>query len=183
MTLQRPACAFTPQRPMATTFIRPTQDPEAELLLEAARARTGTTFDRRELVVEGLAAVTLAAVAVAMAVLLPGERSFEVGTSVVLVVLYAAARQVGFEIATGYTCPVVLVLVPMLFLLPAQLVPAHVAAGLLVGALLARSRGRRASARAVLAVGLSWHSVGPALVFVVAGIADPDLADLSLIHI
>ena len=176
MTLERPrACAA--QRPMATTFIRPTQDPEAELLLEAARARTGTAFDRREFVVEGLVAVTLLAVALAMAVFLPGERAFDVTTSVVLILLYAAARLVGFEIATGYTCPVVLILVPMLFLLPANLVPAHVAAGLLVGALLSGSRGRRGSAKAVLAVGLSWHSVGPALVFVAAGIAGPDLAD------
>ena len=147
------------------------------MLLEAARARTGTKFDRRELVVEGLVAATLAAVALAMAVFLPSDRPFALGTSVVLILLYATARQVGFEIATGYTCPVILVLVPMLFLLPAQLVPAHVAAGLLVGALLSRSRGRRGSARAVLAVGLSWHSVGPALVFVAAGIADPGLAD------
>ena len=162
---------------MSTTFLTPAQDHEAELLLEAARARTGTKFDRRELVVEGLVAATLAAVALAMAVFLPSDRPFALGTSVVLILLYATARQVGFEIATGYTCPVILVLVPMLFLLPAQLVPAHVAAGLLVGALLSRSRGRRWSARAVLAVGLSWHSVGPALVFVAAGIADPGLAD------
>ena len=133
---------------MSTTFLTPAQDHEAELLLEAARARTGTKFDRRELVIEGLVAVTLAAVAVAMAVLLPSDRPFALGTSVVLILLYAAARQVGFEIATGYTCPVVLVLVPMLFLLPAQLVPAHVAAGLLVGALgvpVARAPGERES--------------------------------------
>ncbi len=105
-----------------------------------------------------------------MAVLSPGDGRFPLGTSVVLIVLYAAARQVGFEIATGYTCPVILVLVPMLFLLPPQLVPAHVAAGLLIGALVSRARGRRTGARAVLAVGLSWHAVGPAIVFVVAGV-------------
>jgi HD-GYP domain-containing protein (c-di-GMP phosphodiesterase class II) len=165
---------------MSTTLIRHKPDPEAELLLEAARARTGTAFDRRELVVEGLVAFTLLAVAVAMAVFLTGERAFDLGTSVALIALYAAARQVGFEIATGYTCPVVLVLVPMLFLLPANLVPAHVAAGLLLGALLSRSRGRRGSAKAVLAIGLSWHSVGPALVFVAAGVAGPDAVDWPL---
>lgn len=76
--------------------------------------------------------------------------------------------------------PGVLVLVPMLFLLPANLVPAHVAAGLLLGALLSGSRGRRASAKAVLAIGLSWHSVGPALVFVAAGVAGPDVADWAI---
>ncbi len=162
---------------MATAILEPTHDDEAELLLQASRARAGTAFDRREVVVEGLVAVTLVAVAVAMAVLSPGDGTVSVGTSVVLILLYAAARQVDFEIATGYTCPVILVLVPMLFLIPPQFVPAHVAAGLLIGALVSRSRGRRMGARAVLAVGLSWHSVGPALVFVVAGVTSPDLAD------
>jgi HD-GYP domain-containing protein (c-di-GMP phosphodiesterase class II) len=162
---------------MSTAILEPTHDYEAERLLEASRARTGTAFDRREVVVEGLVALTLAAVALAMAVLSPGDGTVSVATSVVLILLYAAARQVGFEIATGYTCPVILVLVPMLFLLPPQLVPAHVAAGLLVGALVSRSRDRRMGARAVLAVGLSWHAVGPALVFVVAGVTSPDLAD------
>ena len=112
-----------------------------------------------------------------MAMLMPGDGTFSRGTSVVLILLYAAARQVGFEIATGYTCPVILVLVPMLFLLPQQLVPAHVAAGLLVGAVISRSRGRRLGARAILAVGLSWHAVGPAVVFVVAGVTGPDVND------
>ena len=162
---------------MSTTILEPAHDEDAELLLEASRARLGTPFDRREVVVEGLVAITLAAVAIAMATLMPSDSRFALGTSVLLILLYAAARQVGFEIATGYTCPVILVLVPMLFLLPPQLVPAHVAAGLLVGALVSRSRGRRLGARAVLAVGLSWHAVGPAVVFVVAGVTGPDLAD------
>ena len=162
---------------MSTPILEPTHDSEAELLLEATRARVGTAFDRREVVVEGLVAASLVAVAVALAVFSPGDGTFSIGISVVLIVLYAVARQVGFEIGTGYTCPVILVLVPMLFLLPPQLVPAHVAAGLLVGALVSRSRGRRLGARAVLAVGLSWHAVGPALVFVVAGVTSPDLAD------
>jgi HD-GYP domain-containing protein (c-di-GMP phosphodiesterase class II) len=162
---------------MSTAVLEPTHDPEAEQLLEASRARAGTSLDRRELVVEGLAATALAAVAVVMAVVLPTDGQLALGTSVLLVLLYAAARQVGFEIATGYTCPLILVLIPMLFLVPAPLVPAHVAAGLMLGALVTRARGRRTSARAVLAIGQSWHSVGPALVFVAAGIDGPDLAD------
>ena len=162
---------------MATAIPRPKQDPEAELLLEASRARAGTSFDRRELRVEGLVAAALAAVALALAVLLPADRAWAPETGVLLVLLYAASRQVGFEIATGYTCPVILVLIPMLFLLPPSLVPAHVATGLLLGALVTRARGRRTSARAVLAIGQSWHSVGPALVFVAAGVGGPELAD------
>jgi HD-GYP domain-containing protein (c-di-GMP phosphodiesterase class II) len=162
---------------MMSAIPRRKQDPEAELLLEASRARAGTAFDRRELLVEGLVAATLAAVAIAMAVLLPADRAWAPETGVLLVLLYAASRQVGFEIATGYTCPLILVLVPMLFLLPPSLVPAHVAAGLLLGALVSRARGRRTGARAVLAIGHSWHSVGPALVFVAAGVSGPELTD------
>ncbi len=162
---------------MSTAVLEPTHDHEAELLLEASRARAGTPFDRRELVVEGLVAAGFVVVAVAMAASLPAERTFALGTSVVLVLMYALAREVGFEIGTGYTCPLVLVLVPMLFLLPAPLVPAHVAAGLILGALFTRRRGRRTSARVILAMGQSWHSLGPALVFVAAGVSSPQLGD------
>jgi len=162
---------------MATTIPRTRQDPEAELLLEASRARAGTSFDRRELIVEGLVAATLAVVAGAMAVLLPTDRAWAPEIGVLLVLLYAGTRQVGFEIATGYTCPLILVLIPMLFLLPASLVPMHVAAGLMLGALVTRARGRSTGSRAVLAIGQSWHSVGPALVCVVAGVTGPELAD------
>jgi HD-GYP domain-containing protein (c-di-GMP phosphodiesterase class II) len=162
---------------MSTPVLDPTHDREAELLLEGSRARAGTSLDRRELAVEGLVATTLVAVAVAMAVTLPGEGNFALGTSLMLVLLYALAREIGFEIGTGYTCPLILVLVPMLFLVPAPLVPAHVAAGLTLGAVLTRGRGRRPSARVVLAIGQSWHAVGPALVFIAAGVTAPDVRD------
>ena len=161
---------------MSTSVLDPTRDPEAELLLEGSRARAGTSFDRREVAVEGIVAAALIAVAVAMALTLPAG-NFALGTSVVLVLLYALAREIGFEIGTGYTCPLILVLVPMLFLVPAPLVPAHVVAGLILGALLTRGRGRRPSARVVLAIGQSWHSVGPALVFVAAAVTAPHLGD------
>ncbi len=162
---------------MPTAVLDPTRDPEADLLLEASRARMGTALDRREFRIEGIVAVTFAAAAIAMAVLLPADGELALGTGALLVALYAAARQVGFEIGTGYTSPLVLVLVPMLFLLPAPLVPAHVAAGMLLGALISRTRGRRTTARALLAVGQSWHAVGPALIFAVAGEGAPDLTD------
>jgi HD-GYP domain-containing protein (c-di-GMP phosphodiesterase class II) len=162
---------------MSIPVLDPIQDPEAERLIEDSRARAGTSMEQRELVVEVLVAVAFALVAVAMPLLLPADGDVALGTSAVLVVLYAVARQVGFEIGTGYTCPFLLVLVPMLFLVPAPLVPAHVAAGLMLGALVTRSRARRLGARAVLALGQSWHSVAPALVFSAAAVAAPQAGD------
>jgi HD-GYP domain-containing protein (c-di-GMP phosphodiesterase class II) len=162
---------------MSIPVLDPIQDPEAERLIEASRARAGTSMASRELKVEALVAVAFALVAIALPLLLPVHGGVALGTSALLIVLYAVARQVGFEIGTGYTCPFLLVLVPMLFLVPAPLVPAHVAAGLMLGALVTRSRARRLSARAVLALGQSWHSVAPALVFAAAGVAAPDLGD------
>jgi hypothetical protein len=162
---------------MSIPVLDPIQDPEAERLIEASRARAGTSLEQRELAVEALVAVAFALVAIAMALLLPADGNVAFGTSALLIVLYAVARQVGFEIGTGYTCPFLLVLVPMLFLVPAPLVPAHVAAGLMLGALVTRSRARRLSARAVLALGQSWHSVAPALVFSAAAVAAPQAGD------
>jgi hypothetical protein len=122
-------------------------------------------------------AIAFALVAIAMPLLLPTGAGAPLGTSALLIVLYAVARQVGFEIGAGYTCPFLLVLVPMLFLVPAPLVPAHVAAGLMLGALVTRSRARRLGARAVLALGQSWHAVAPALVFAAADLGTPQLGD------
>src|SRR3954447_23879436 len=162
---------------MSIPVLDPIQDPAAERLIEDSRARVGTSLDDRELAGETLVAVAFALTAMAMAVLLPAEGDVALGTSALLIVLYAAARQVGFEIGTGYTCPFLLVLVPMLFLVPAPLVPAHVAAGLMLGALVTRSRARRLGARAVLALGQSWHSVAPALVFSAAAVGAPQAGD------
>ena len=105
---------------MSIPVLDPIQDLEAERLIEASRARMETSMVQRELVVEALVAVAFAVVAIAMPLVLPVEGGVALGTSALLVVLYAAARQVGFEIGTGYTCPFLLVLVPMLFLVPAR---------------------------------------------------------------
>ena len=162
---------------MSIPVLDPIQDPEAERLIEASRARAGTSMDQRELAVEALVAVAFALVAVAMPLLLPADGDVALGTSALLIVLYAAARQVGFEIGTGYTCPFLLVLVPMLFLVPAPLVPAHVAAGLMLGALVTRSRAAgSARARSSPSASRGMRSA-PALVFGAAGVTAPQTVD------
>lgn len=147
---------------------------EAVQLLEDSRSRTGRALGHRELIMEALAGAAFALGAAAMALGLPADGSLELGTSALLIFLYVLARQVSFEVGTGYTSPFVLVLVPMLFLVPAPLVPLHVAAGLVLADLLEAARGRRHVARALLAFGQSWHAVGPALVFSAAAVDAPD---------
>jgi HD-GYP domain-containing protein (c-di-GMP phosphodiesterase class II) len=97
-----------------------------------------------------------------------------------LVCAYAIASRVEFEVAEGSVLPTELVLVPMLFVLPVDWVPFCVAGGLLLGELPDYVRGRVSVARAPLRLVSSWHALGPALVFALAGERPPNLADWRL---
>jgi hypothetical protein len=77
----------------------------------------------RELAVEATAAAAFLATAVAMAVLFPPERAFDVPLALTLVATYALLARVRFPIGYGFTIPTQVVLVPMLFLLPLGSVP------------------------------------------------------------
>ena len=65
--------------------------------------------------------------------------------------------------------PTELVLVPMLFLLPTPVVPLVVSVSWALGRLIDYATGRTSVHRAFHVFGDCWHSVGPALVLVVAG--------------
>jgi HD-GYP domain-containing protein (c-di-GMP phosphodiesterase class II) len=60
-------------------------------------------------------------------------------TTLFFVALYAIVSRVEFEIGTGAAVPTVLVLVPMVFALPAGIIPAAAAAGLLLGGFASRA--------------------------------------------
>src|SRR5207247_9976135 len=78
-----------------------------------------------------------------------------------------------FEVGAGSAVPTELVLVPMLFLLPASAVPLAVAAGLVLGGAVDHVRRRLHPGRVLVHLTSSWHAVGPALVLCLAG--DPRL--------
>jgi putative nucleotidyltransferase with HDIG domain len=107
------------------------------------------------------------AVAVPMALLLPSSRTPSPLMVALLVAVYAILSRVEFEVGTGRTMPTQLVLVPMLFVLPAGYVPLAVAAGLVAGHVLDRD-GLHLD-RVPLFLVSSWHAVGPALVLGWAG--------------
>jgi diguanylate cyclase (GGDEF)-like protein len=92
------------------------------------------------------------------------------------IIAHTAASSVEFEIGPGSALPTTPVLVVALFLLPPQLVPIVVASGLVAAAQLARLGDRTRHERLSVLAGSAWHSMGPAVVFAVARVSSPDLA-------
>lgn len=146
-----------------------TETPELERLFAVGRERARLRADGRERMVEGGMAISFLVVAAAMALAIPSARSLEFGSLAVLVVAYMIACRAQFEVADGYTVPTELVLVPMLFLLPTPLVPLIVSLSWVLGRLFDYTTGQTNIARAFHVFGDCWHSVGPALVLIVAG--------------
>jgi len=74
-----------------------------------------------------------------------------------------------FEVGSVHTMPTQVAFVPMLFVLPPELVPLFVLAGLLAGKAGNTVGGRLSPGRVVMAAGDSWFAVGAALILVAAG--------------
>jgi putative nucleotidyltransferase with HDIG domain len=146
-----------------------TQTVEQEALVVRGRDRALLRPRGRERWVETSVAAAFLAVAIAMPLLLPSERSMDPTTLALLIGIYVFASRAQFEIADGYTVPTELVLVPMLFLLPTPAVPLIVSLSWGIGKLFDQASGEASVHRAVHVFGDCWHAVGPALVIVLAG--------------
>jgi HD-GYP domain-containing protein (c-di-GMP phosphodiesterase class II) len=150
-------------------------DPEQQRVIEEARARRLSRLARRELWSIALFTAAFVTVATVLALELPSERSPGLGAVIVLLVAYAAAFRLDFEIASGSAVPTQLILVPMLFVLPCGSVPLAVAAGILLGSSIEWLRGELHLERILLRVLNASHAVGPALVLGLAGESAPAL--------
>jgi GAF domain-containing protein len=135
----------------------------ADTLLEQRQPSVARRLTGRELRVEGAIAGLFLAAAIPMAAAGWGEWR-PLTSTVLLVATYACVARVRFQVGPGLVRPTQLVLVPMLFLLPALTVPLLVAAGLVLSELPEIVRRRAHSERALVAVADSWHAVGPAIV-------------------
>src|SRR5690349_24294918 len=129
-----------------------------------SRARRLRALSSREATTSWSLVLAFLAVAVPLAAPAAGEVSL--ATLAVLVVAYAYASRVEFEVGPGVAVPTQLVFVPMLMLLPPGVVPLAVAAGYVLGGVTDR---RRTRLRALMLIGTSWYALGPALVFLAAG--------------
>ncbi|MCW2999057.1 MAG: metal dependent phosphohydrolase [Solirubrobacterales bacterium] len=155
--------------------VEPETNPEVERLLRERRAALSKRMPRSERRAELWVALTFL-VAAGGVLAVGGTAGFDPVAAVVVLVAYAAASRVRFEIGGGSTDPTLLVLVPALFLEPPAVVPLLVAAGFALGRLPEYLSGRVTPDHVVFALGNSWHAIGPALVLALtAADGDPDL--------
>jgi len=141
-----------------------------QALIEDARARAARRLHGRELAWTLAAGLGFLVAAGIVAALVPTHRHFSPPLAVALVLAYALAARVEFEVTIGAAVATELVLVPMLFLLPARDVPLLVACGFLLAHL---SRNWRPGRVLVIFVS-SWYALAPALVLGLAGEPGPD---------
>ncbi len=112
----------------------------------------------------------LAAVALA---LLGGVSGLSLLDAGLYVVGIAIASNVRFDVGAGFTVPTQVVFVPMLFAVPASIVPLLVMAALALGMVPKVLRREIAPSWLLTAAGNSWFALGPSLVLVLADDHDP----------
>jgi HD-GYP domain-containing protein (c-di-GMP phosphodiesterase class II) len=136
-------------------------------LVAASRKRVAARLSSPERLTHGFTAIAFLAIAVALASYAPPLD----GSQWLLLPIFVAAIAVGsrieLEIGSGFTSPVELAVIPMLFALPAGHVPMAVAAGLVCGQLPSYVRGRVPSQRIIVSIGNASYTVAPAIVFMI----------------
>jgi putative nucleotidyltransferase with HDIG domain len=150
-----------------------------QALLAKTLERETTAPSTRERVAD--TAVNAAFLAAVAALLLAGPpHSFSILTPAVCVVVLAVATRVRFHLPSGFTVPTQLAFVPLVFTVPAAIVPVAVVVALMLARLPDVIAGRARPGRLVHCVGNSWFAVGPAAVFAVAD-TDPAHAGAALL--
>ncbi|MGZ8704032.1 MAG: hypothetical protein ACXWYB_05085, partial [Aeromicrobium sp.] len=134
--------------------------PQLQRMLADARERIPLTLARRERRAEFMVGGAFIAAAVALALAVPTDRPLEWDVAVISTLILAIASRVVFEVGSCSTTPIQVALVPMLFLLPPELVPLFVAAGLGLGKLGEAIGGELATPRVAMAFGEAWFAVG-----------------------
>ncbi len=127
----------------------------------------------RELAVELSSALLFLAVALAFAVLAAPTRELDVGVALAAIALYALGTRVEFQMGATWTDASQLILVPMLFLVPTEMVPLFVAAGMLVSRLPEYLSGGVHLQRISSRIADASYSLAPAGVLLVAGGPEP----------
>ncbi len=146
-------------------------DPESQELVEAARARAEQGSAGRVARARTTVALVVAAGVTAFA-FLPSDRSLSWLLLVLLVGGYALASRVQYEVGAGVALATELVLIPMLFLLPAPVVPASVAVALVLANAPEILRGRMSVDSFFAAIGSAGFVFAPAAVMLALGEQD-----------
>src|SRR5438270_6305448 len=120
----------TAAQPVLPAPVSPMELSEDELVRASRRRRREGRLAGRSRLAFAAAAAGFVAAAAACAMLLDSGPRLSWPTAALFVAVYAVISRVEFEIGTGAAIPTELVLVPMLFALPAGTVPAFVALAL-----------------------------------------------------
>jgi HD-GYP domain-containing protein (c-di-GMP phosphodiesterase class II) len=137
-------------------------------LVEESRERIARRLRGRDRLVTLVGAVGFVAVAVPLSLFAGAGRSPSLLVAGLLVASYALASRVEFEIGAGSAIPTQVIFVPMLFVLPARLLPLCVAAALVLAALPDIRHNRMHVERLSVQLVSSWHALGPAAVMLAA---------------
>ena len=125
---------------------------------------------RAELLVGGAYLVT----ALALAAGVPTDVALDWPEALLCTLVLALSTNVMFAVGSHFTVPTQIAFVPMLFVLPPELVPLFVALAMASGKVFAASLGETAIGRVATTPADCWFCVGPALVFALAGGPSPD---------
>jgi HD-GYP domain-containing protein (c-di-GMP phosphodiesterase class II) len=148
-------------------------DPTTEVLLEDMRARRTARLGSRALWASVADGGVFLVIAAALLLLYDSTATASPLLMLALVGAYALAYNVDFEVGPGLAVATQLVFVPMLFLLPLQLVPLCVAAGVMLGNILELAEGRIKLERVLGRFGEATYSLGPVLVLAAGGVTAP----------
>lgn len=148
-------------------------DPTTEVMLEDMRARRTARLGSRALwasVADGGVFLVVAA-----ALVVAHDSAVELSPLLMLALVgaYALAYNVEFEVGSGLAPATQLAFVPLLFLLPLELVPLCVAAGIMLGNVLELAEGKIRLERVLGRLGEATYSLGPVLVLAAAGANGP----------
>jgi putative nucleotidyltransferase with HDIG domain len=143
-------------------------DPDVEQQLAASWERRARLLLRREQLGDGAFAVLFVAAAALLPALHPPEESVSAAVIGVYVAAFALGAGVKFPTGTGYGMPTQVLFIPMLFALPAEIVPLVVAAGSVASKIVQIARGRAPADRWVVGLADAWFAVAPAAVIVLA---------------
>jgi len=173
--------------PLSTTRARPAThavdapaSPDDHELVGQARERETQRLGGRERATTMALAAAFVAVAAALPMWMSQRASPDVLLMLALLLAFASAARVQFEVGFGSAVPTQLVFVPMLFLAPAGWAPALVAAGFILSKGPEQLRGTWHPERIALHLVSAWFSVGPVCVLWLAGIQAPAAAQVPV---
>jgi HD-GYP domain-containing protein (c-di-GMP phosphodiesterase class II) len=170
----------TKARPAAHAVDAPASADDHELVGQARERETQRLGGRDRTTTLALAGAFVA-VAAALLVWMPQSAPPDALLACALVLAFAFAARVQFEVGFGSAVPTQLVFVPMLFLAPAAWVPALVAAGFILSKAPEQMRGTWHPERIALHLVSAWFSVGPVVVLWLAGNPAPTVEHIPLV--